>query len=241
MSQSPRTPLKTWVIRSLLNQTDAVMGCIFNEHYLYQILVQLHITKHSDNVFNKLEFTSLSYKEALSQVPCAVQGWYTSSIILWGIKGLLSSCFLSLNCHFCLYTLLKQQEIHPLYTPCRKNVKRQMSTCWPSQSFSEASPSTFYLHFIYQSVSPCPHISSKEPGISGFFQPQHVVAHNKIVLSSVQFSRSVAYDSLWSHGQQNARLPCPSPVPKTWSNWCPLSRWCHPAISSSAIPFSFRL
>ena len=35
-----------------------------------------------------------------------------------------------------------------------------MSTCWPSQSFSEASPSTFYLHFIYQSVSPCPQLSS---------------------------------------------------------------------------------
>ena len=48
-------------------------------------------------------------------------------------------------------------------------MSRQMTTCWPSQSFSEASPSTFYLHFIYQSVSPCPHISSKEPGISGFF------------------------------------------------------------------------
>ena len=92
--------------------------------------------------------------------PCAVQGWCTSFIILGGIKGLLSSCFLSLYYHFCLYTLPKHQEIHPLYTPSRKNVKRQMSTCWPSQSFSEASPSTFYLHFIYQSVSPCPQLSS---------------------------------------------------------------------------------
>ena len=136
------------------------MDCIFNEYHSYQILVQPHITKNSDNVFNKLEFTSLSYKAALSHVPCAVQGWCTSFIILGGIKGLLSSCFLSLNCHFCLYTLLKQQEIHPLYTRSRKNIKKQMSTCWPSQSFSEASSSTFYLHFIYQSVSPCPHISS---------------------------------------------------------------------------------
>ena len=105
----------------------------FNEYHSYQILVQPHITKNSDNVFNKLEFTSLSYKEALSHVPCAVQGWCTSFIILGGIKGLLSSCFLSLNCHFCLYTLLKQQEIHPLYTRSRKNIKKQMSTCWPSQ------------------------------------------------------------------------------------------------------------
>ena len=117
-----------------------------------------------------------------------------------------------------------------------------MSTCWPSQSFSEASPSTFYLHFIYQTVSSCPHISSKEPGISGFFQSQHVVTHKKIVvLSSIQFSRSVVSDSLWSHGLQNSRLPCPSTIPNTWSNWCPLSRWCHPTISSSVIPFSFHL
>jgi len=197
------------------------MDCIFNEYHSYQILVQPHITKNSDNVFNKLEFTSLSYKEALSHVPCAVQGWCTSFIILGGIKGLLSSCFLSLNCHFCLYTLPKQQEIHLLYTPSRKNVKRQMSTCWPSQSFSEASSSTFYLHFIYQNVSPCSHISSitKDPGISGFLQSQHVVAHNKIVvLSSIQFSCSVVSNSLRSRGLQNARLPCPSPIPKTCSN-----------------------
>ena len=57
--------------------------------------------------------------------------------------------------------------------------------------------------------------------------------------SSVQFSRSVVSDSLWPHGLQHAGLPCPSP--KTlgaWSNSCPLSQWCHPAISSSVVPFS---
>ena len=45
-------------------------------------------------------------------------------------------------------------------------------------------------------------------------------------------------DSLWSHGLQCARLPCHSLSPKICSNSCPLSRWCHPAISSSVIPFS---
>ena len=40
------------------------------------------------------------------------------------------------------------------------------------------------------------------------------------------------------HGQQHARLPCPSPSPRVCWNSCPLSRWCHPAISSSVIPFS---
>ena len=55
---------------------------------------------------------------------------------------------------------------------------------------------------------------------------------------SVQFSCSVMSDSLWPHGLQHARLPCPSPTPRACSNSCPLSRWCHPTISSSAIPFS---
>ena len=45
-------------------------------------------------------------------------------------------------------------------------------------------------------------------------------------------------DSLRPHGQQNTRLPCPSPNPGAYSNSCPSSRWCHPTISSSVITFS---
>ena len=56
--------------------------------------------------------------------------------------------------------------------------------------------------------------------------------------SSFQFSCSVMSDSLWPHGLQHTRLLCPSPTPRAYSNSCPLSRWCHPAISSSVIPFS---
>ena len=55
---------------------------------------------------------------------------------------------------------------------------------------------------------------------------------------SYQFSRSVVSDSLWPHEPQHARPPCPSPTPGIHSNSCPLSWWCHPAISSSVIPFS---
>ena len=60
-------------------------------------------------------------------------------------------------------------------------------------------------------------------------------------VSSVQFSCSVVSDSLQPHGLQYARLPCPSPAPKVYSNSCPLTRWCHLTISSSVIPFSSRL
>ena len=54
---------------------------------------------------------------------------------------------------------------------------------------------------------------------------------------SVQFSRSVVSHSLRPHESQHARPPCPSPTPRVHSNSCPSSRWCHPAISSSVIPF----
>ena len=52
------------------------------------------------------------------------------------------------------------------------------------------------------------------------------------------FSCSVMFDSLQPHGLQHARLPCPSPSPRACLNSCPLSRWCHPTISSSIVPFS---
>ena len=56
--------------------------------------------------------------------------------------------------------------------------------------------------------------------------------------SSVQFICSVVSNSLQPHELQHARPPCPSPTPGVYPNSCPLSRWCHPAISSSVIPFS---
>ena len=54
----------------------------------------------------------------------------------------------------------------------------------------------------------------------------------------VQFTRSVMSDSLWPHGPQHARPPCPSPTPRVYQNSCPLSRLCHWTISSSIVPFS---
>ena len=55
---------------------------------------------------------------------------------------------------------------------------------------------------------------------------------------SVQFSCSVVSNSLQPHGLQHVRPPCPSPTPEVYSKSCPSSRWCHPTISSSVVPFS---
>ena len=55
---------------------------------------------------------------------------------------------------------------------------------------------------------------------------------------AIQFSHSVVSNSLGPHELQHAWLPCPSPTPGACSNSCPSSRWCHPTVSSSVIPFS---
>ena len=65
--------------------------------------------------------------------------------------------------------------------------------------------------------------------------PLRVVAFSSTL---VQFSCSVMSDSLWPHELQHIRPPCPSPTPRVHTKPCPSSRWCHPAISSSVVPFS---
>ena len=66
----------------------------------------------------------------------------------------------------------------------------------------------------------------------------NILVYQRTHLQSVQFSRSVVFNSLRPHESQLARAPCPSPTPGVYSNSCPSSRWCHPAISSSVVPFS---
>ena len=80
--------------------------------------------------------------------------------------------------------------------------------------------------WAYEDILPLPTARRKGPASTHF------------CFSSVQFSRSVVSDSLWPHESQHARPHCPSPTPGVHSNSCPLSRWCHPAISSSVVPFS---
>ena len=57
-------------------------------------------------------------------------------------------------------------------------------------------------------------------------------------MNSVQFSHSVVSDSLRPREPQHARPPCPTPTPGDHPNPCPSSRWCHPTVSSSVVPFS---
>ena len=66
---------------------------------------------------------------------------------------------------------------------------------------------------------------------------QHSDPHSQMLQFS-QFSYSVVSNSLWPHGLQHTRLPCPSPSPRVCSDSCLLSHWCHLTISSSVIPFS---
>ena len=74
--------------------------------------------------------------------------------------------------------------------------------------------------------------------ISIFCWPVVIQWYQVSQFSSVQFSRSVVSDSLQPHESQHARPLCPSPTPGVHSDSCPSSRWCHPTISSSVVPFS---
>ena len=69
-------------------------------------------------------------------------------------------------------------------------------------------------------------------------QTSTATVKNSMEIPSVQFSHSVVSDSLQPHESQHARTPCPSPTPGFHSDSRPFSQWCHPAISSSVIPFS---
>ena len=64
------------------------------------------------------------------------------------------------------------------------------------------------------------------------------ICYFPLLFLSLQLSCSVMSDSLQPRGLKCAKLPCPSPTPGACSNSCPSSRWCHPTISSSVVPFS---
>jgi len=83
----------------------------------------------------------------------------------------------------------------------------------------------------------CPY--REQPPVKSHLLPFHLIKCNSIPCS-VQFTHSVIDDSLRPHELQHTRPPCPSPTPGVHSDSCPSSQWCHPAISSSVVPFSSR-
>ena len=105
----------------------------------------------------------------------------------------------------------------------------------------DCSPPGSTIHGIFQArilsrlPSPSPG-DLPDPGINPV--PHKLAGGRFTYFRSVQFSCSVMSDSLQPHGLQYASPPCPSPIPRAYSNSCPLSRWCHPAISPSVVPFS---
>ena len=92
--------------------------------------------------------------------------------------------------------------------------------------------------------------SLKETGHSKLWGPCHFLCSTIFSLNMVHHNisflknhwenliNSVQSNSLWPHGLQHTRPPCPSPTSGIYSNSCPLSQWCHPTISSSVVPFS---
>ena len=106
------------------------------------------------------------------------------------------------------------------------------------------APVAYYLHLErpkYSSIRKQHHMKELYSmcGQHGLWiQSFKVLRFGVVQFSSVHFSRSFVSDSLQPHESQHARPPCPSPTPGVYSNSCPLSQWCHPAISSSVVPFS---
>ena len=116
----------------------------------------------------------------------------------------------------------------------------------PGLAFGDTSPNPFYL-VEGCLMFPCDLVQVMLTWLECRIAMQHpsqdVMTKSQIVLwpLTVQFSCSAVSDSLWPHGLQHDRSPCPSPTPRVYSNSCPLSWWCHPTISSSVVPFSSRL
>ena len=107
----------------------------------------------------------------------------------------------------------------------------------PADTRAEKTP-LLALGATSQGLPPwSPPASSDRPGQGRLPAPASIL----LLLLLLLFSCSVVSNALWPRGLQHARPPCPSPTPGACSNSCPLSRRCHPTISSSVVPFSSRL
>ena len=154
---------------------------------------------------------------------------------------------------------------HPMWTPRGRRAKRlewhvhkprNTKDCQQHQKVQEASENSPLepSEKACSALTPISDFSTLQLGNSKFLILNHLILGSLICSPSetkiwylpsledskvsVQFSRSVMSNSLQPHELQHARPPCPSPTPGVYPNPCPSSRWCHPAISSSVVPFS---
>ena len=134
-------------------------------------------------------------------------------------------------------SVVGMRDLFSRLLPCR------VLLSWPGPpSKSQLLAGIPCIYHSYQGLVPVPFLLLEVPECLGrltlylclFLKP----SSHCWKLSSVQFSRPVMSDSLWPHGLQHTRPPCPSPTPGIYSNSCPLSWWCHPTISSFIVPFS---
>ena len=106
--------------------------------------------------------------------------------------------------------------------------KSSTSSAWAFQQCQILTSTWHSELFLFYSLSTVLYSFARADLAEHYSQSEH----------RTQFSHSVISDSLWPQGLQHFSLPCPSPTPRTCSNSCPWSQWCHPIISSSVVPFS---
>ena len=108
--------------------------------------------------------------------------------------------------------------------------------CFPMEPPAILSMSTI-LEFLPEALTPALGYHIRRTTVFKI-SSDTTIQFSSFHFSSVQFSCSVMSNSLWPRGLQHARPPCPSPTPRVYSDSCPPCQWCHPAISSSVVPFS---
>ena len=96
-----------------------------------------------------------------------------------------------------------------------------------------------YLVFLVMGIISEIFISSKPGQLNTNIEFWNSV-NLQIKVTPLQFSHLVVSNSLQPHESQHTRPSCPSPTLRVYPNSCPSSQWCHPAISSSVVPFSSR-
>ena len=152
------------------------------------------------------------------------------------------------GCHALLQGIFPTQGSNPgllycrqiLYWLCHQGTPNELMNSWIRPSLSmELSMPKYWSGLLFPSPGDLPDSGIKPgfPTSEADFLPFEPPGKLQII-SSVQFSHSVMSHSLWPHGLQHTRPPCPSPTPGVYSNSCPLSQWCHPTISSSVVPIS---